>query len=98
MDQGFRDIVLVLLGCDTSASIWQTFVTQCVQACRREMATVTTPVVLLGDVFECLTLVECEQLFVFVEDNVSIWKEDLFFTSCKNNLLRMCNGESCLNC
>lgn len=50
------------------------------------------PVVLLGDVFDALTLQQCERLFAYVEDNVTIWKEELFFTPCKNNLLRMCNG------
>lgn len=30
-------------------------------------------------------------MFSFVEDNVQVWKEDLFFTGCKNNLLRLCN-------
>ncbi|XP_034250711.1 THO complex subunit 1 isoform X2 [Thrips palmi] len=49
------------------------------------------PVVLLGDVFDALTLQQCECLFAYVEENVTMWKEELFFTPCKNNLLRMCN-------
>ena len=33
-----------------------------------------------------------EQMFTFVEQNVHVWKEELFFTACKNTLLRMCNN------
>jgi THO complex subunit 1 len=49
------------------------------------------PVTLLVDVFDTKTLDLCEELFNFVEKNVSVFKEELFFTLCKNNLLRMCN-------
>lgn len=41
--------------------------------------------------FDAMTLDHCEELFTYVENNVDNWKEDLFFTACKNNLLRMCN-------
>lgn len=49
------------------------------------------PVVLLVDVFDVKTLDLCESLFGYVENNVSVFKEDHFFTPCKNHLLRMCN-------
>lgn len=55
------------------------------------MSTPTMPVVLLGDIFDLLTLDVCEEMFEFVEREVDVWKEELFFVSCKNNLLRMCN-------
>lgn len=50
-----------------------------------------SPVVLLVDVFDVKTLDLCENLFMFVENNVSVFKEEHFFTPCKNHLLRMCN-------
>lgn len=56
-----------------------------------DLTTSTIPVVLLGDIFDAVTLDECEILFTFVENNVTIWKEECFFAACKNNLLRMCN-------
>lgn len=62
-----------------------------VNACREDISTSTIPVVLLGDVFDAVTLEQCESLFTFVEKNVGVWKESLFFASCKNNLLRICN-------
>jgi THO complex subunit 1 len=52
------------------------------------------PVVLLGDIFDALTFDRCETLFAFVENGVNTWKEEMFFSACKNNLLRMCNGKS----
>nr|CAD7197069.1 unnamed protein product [Timema douglasi] len=92
LDQVMRDYLLTLL-VDSNADVpkWETFVTFCIQACRDDMCTPTMPVVLLGDMFDALTLDKCEQLFAFVENGVHIWKEELFFSACKNNLLRMCN-------
>lgn len=55
------------------------------------MATATIPVVLLGDAFDIQTLDQCEEMFSYVEENVQVWKEEHFFTACKNNLLRICN-------
>lgn len=61
------------------------------------MCTPTMPVVLLGDIFDALTLDRCETLFAFVENGVNTWREEMFFSACKNNLLRMCNGKMDLN-
>ncbi|XP_054285529.1 THO complex subunit 1-like [Macrosteles quadrilineatus] len=91
VDQGFRDYLIVLLGKPQPISLWERFVKRCVEASQADMASGGMPVILLGDLFDCLTLDQCEQLFTFVEDNVAIWKEDVFFAACKNNLLRMCN-------
>jgi len=55
------------------------------------MVTSTMPIVLLGDIFDAVTLDQCELMFTYVENNVLIWKEECFFAACKNNLLRMCN-------
>ncbi|KAK8777993.1 hypothetical protein V5799_020666 [Amblyomma americanum] len=49
------------------------------------------PVLLLCDVFDSLPLNESEDFFSLVEDKVDIWREDLFFKCCKNQLLRTCN-------
>uniref|UniRef100_A0A7N8Y5F5 THO complex 1 n=1 Tax=Mastacembelus armatus TaxID=205130 RepID=A0A7N8Y5F5_9TELE len=51
----------------------------------------TTPFLLLGDVLDCLPLDQCDKIFSFVEDNVSTWKSNSFYTAGKNYLLRMCN-------
>ncbi|KAG6455129.1 hypothetical protein O3G_MSEX009051 [Manduca sexta] len=89
MDQAFRDKLLDLLIEDSNTL--EKFVTFCIESCRRQMVTPTMPVVLLGDIFDALTLNKCEKMFSYVENGVNIWKEELFFVACKNNLLRMCN-------
>ncbi|XP_073947578.1 THO complex 1-like protein Hpr1 [Choristoneura fumiferana] len=89
MDQAFRDKLLELL--TEEAETLENYVCFCIESCRRQMVTPTMPVVLLGDIFDALTLNKCEKLFTYVENGVNIWKEELFFVACKNNLLRMCN-------
>jgi len=62
-----------------------------VDATRAEIVSNTIPVVLLIDTFDVVTLDKCQEIFQFVEELVEVWKEELFFASCKNNILRMCN-------
>ncbi|XP_034831419.1 THO complex subunit 1 [Maniola hyperantus] len=89
MDQAFRDKLLELLVEDPETL--ENYVCFCIESCRRQMVTPTMPVVLLGDIFDALTLNKCEKMFTYVENGVNIWREELFFVACKNNLLRMCN-------
>lgn len=63
-----------------------------IELVRQELSLPTLPVLVLSDAFDTLTIGQCEKLFGFVEDNVSVWKEDQFFAPCKNSVLRMCNG------
>ncbi|XP_061390453.1 THO complex subunit 1 [Musca vetustissima] len=89
MDQAFREILMFQLS-DNVDSIGK-LVKLSVQAVRSEIVSVTIPVVLLGDIFETVTLDKCEKIFNYVEEMVEVWKEEIFFSSCKNNILRMCN-------
>lgn len=89
LDQAFRDVLLEAAIHDTNKI--EALITLSIAACRLDIATSTIPVVLLGDVFDAVTLDQCERMFTYVEKNVSVWKENWFFQSCKNNLLRMCN-------
>ncbi|XP_071543849.1 THO complex subunit 1 isoform X3 [Panulirus ornatus] len=63
----------------------------CIELVRHELSLPTLPVLVLTDSFDMLTIKQCEQLFSFVETNVSVWKEDTFFAPCKTSVLRMCN-------
>lgn len=49
------------------------------------------PVSLLGDIFDGKLLEDCEQYFCLVENHVSVWKNEHFFKTVKNQLLRVCN-------
>ncbi len=62
-------------------------------AARLRLVMPTMPTVLLSDLFDVITLDDCQSLFECVEQNVATWKEDLFFTPVKNHILRICNGE-----
>jgi len=58
---------------------------------KEKLCTNNLPILLLNDIFDSSTLLDCEKLFVFVERNVNIWTSEPFFTAGKNHLLRMCN-------
>ncbi|XP_070700901.1 THO complex subunit 1 [Pempheris klunzingeri] len=62
-----------------------------IDAVTEGICSATTPFVLLGDVLDCLPLDQCDKIFSFVEENVSTWKSNSFYTAGKNYLLRMCN-------
>ena len=51
----------------------------------------TVPFILLSDIFDCLILDVCENMFIFVESHVSTWVSAEFYSSGKILLLRMCN-------
>ncbi|KAH8310254.1 hypothetical protein KR044_000228, partial [Drosophila immigrans] len=89
MDQAFREILMKRLSGDVERI--GALVRLSVEAARAEIVSNTIPVVLLGDTFDVVTLNKCELIFRFVEQLVEVWKEEIFFASCKNNLLRMCN-------
>lgn len=61
--------------------------------CQNELITVLPFVNMLSDIIDTSTLHVCEELFDFVEQNLSSWKRAAFFAPGKNNILRMCNGE-----
>ncbi|XP_077580848.1 THO complex subunit 1 [Stigmatopora nigra] len=62
-----------------------------IDAVTEGICSATTPFVLLGDVLDSLPLDQCDNIFTFVEENVSTWKSNSFYTAGKNYLLRMCN-------
>uniref|UniRef100_A0A3P9KE78 THO complex 1 n=1 Tax=Oryzias latipes TaxID=8090 RepID=A0A3P9KE78_ORYLA len=62
-----------------------------IDAVTEGICSATTPFVLLGDVLDCLPLDLCDKIFSFVEENVSTWKSNSFYSAGKNYLLRMCN-------
>ena len=93
VDQALRDTLLQILAENSSGNVQalESYITFCIELCRKDLATTSVPVMLLGDIFDAMTLDRCENLFTFVENNVVVWKEEMFFGACKNNLLRMCN-------
>uniref|UniRef100_A0AAY4CQI1 Death domain-containing protein n=1 Tax=Denticeps clupeoides TaxID=299321 RepID=A0AAY4CQI1_9TELE len=62
-----------------------------IDAVTEGICSASTPFLLLGDVLDCLPLDQCDKIFSFVEENVSTWKSNSFYSAGKNYLLRMCN-------
>lgn len=89
LDQALREILIFDL-IDDVEQVKKCIILS-VAAVKEEIAAITIPVVLLGDIFEAVTLDKCEQIFKVVEDLVKTWKDDIFYTACKNNILRICN-------
>ncbi|KAH8251806.1 hypothetical protein KR038_008819, partial [Drosophila bunnanda] len=89
MDQAFR--VLLINRLNEDAQHIGHIVRLSIEATRAEIVSTTIPVVLLMDTFDVVTLDKCQEIFRFVEEMVEVWKEEIFFASCKNNILRMCN-------
>ncbi|KAI8046263.1 hypothetical protein M5D96_002465 [Drosophila gunungcola] len=89
MDHAFR--VLLMNRLEDDVQRIGDLVRLSVDATRAEIVSNTIPVVLLIDTFDVVTLDKCQEIFRFVEELVEVWKEEIFFASCKNNILRMCN-------
>ncbi|XP_026170044.1 THO complex subunit 1 [Mastacembelus armatus] len=92
LDQALRgvlgeQIVEQKSGCDDYLAL----IYLSIDAVTEGICSATTPFLLLGDVLDCLPLDQCDKIFSFVEDNVSTWKSNSFYTAGKNYLLRMCN-------
>ncbi|XP_061550464.1 THO complex subunit 1 [Phycodurus eques] len=90
LDQAFRGVLgeqIVASSCEDYLSL----IYMSIDAVTEGICSATTPFVLLGDVLDSLPLDQCDNIFSFVEENVSTWKSNSFYTAGKNYLLRMCN-------
>uniref|UniRef100_A0A8C9ZN27 THO complex 1 n=1 Tax=Sander lucioperca TaxID=283035 RepID=A0A8C9ZN27_SANLU len=83
-DQALRGVLGDQITCDQAFAVL-------LNSLRVGICSATTPFLLLGDVLDCLPLDQCDKIFSFVEENVSTWKSNSFYTAGKNYLLRMCN-------
>eukprot|EP00794_Sanderia_malayensis_P005238 gene5238-5899_t len=93
-DQAFKECLqkfVVEKGNDDMVSAGISIVRFAIACAKNSLCTSSTAVLLLADLAETLTIDRCLQLFSFVEESVPVWTSDLFFSTCKNHLLRMCN-------
>lgn len=94
LDQIFREFLtkeLLPPGTNPDQVLCERLVQFSVQGARRGLCNANTPITVLSDMFDVLTLANCEWLFRTVEQGVDIWREAVFFQPCKNSLLRICN-------
>ncbi|XP_028399436.1 THO complex subunit 1-like [Dendronephthya gigantea] len=90
-DQAFREILMEKLTVDKDSTVCDGLVHNAIQCSRKGITSVPLPITLLSDMFDCITLDVCEQLFHIVEKHVVTWTSEPFFLAGKNLLLRMCN-------
>ena len=69
-----------------------TYIELSIKAAIFNLCSKTIPIQLLSDMFDVITLDQCEKLFSTIERNIVLWKSEEFFTPIRNNLLRICNG------
>ena len=97
LDQSFRDCLTNGYLCK-SAKNAELDLKKCsflldlsIKGVKQDFLSPTLPILYMSDVFDVLTLDDCEEFFSCVEDNVAVWKEPSLFTSIKNSILRICN-------
>ncbi|CAE1172265.1 THOC1 [Acanthosepion pharaonis] len=91
LDQALRDIVKIVVHEDHGCSVYRDVINTAIEAATQDVCSASTPFVILSDVFDMITLEQCEDIFNLVEEKVSTWKSDTFYDAGKNYLLRMCN-------
>jgi len=89
-DQALRDVFLEDFH-SFSNSRFKNLLELSIDSATKQICSPTLPVILLTDAFEILPLGKCEDTFMLVEEKVTVWKQEIFFNSCKNTLLRLCN-------
>ncbi|KAG8176371.1 hypothetical protein JTE90_018946 [Oedothorax gibbosus] len=86
-----REVLIDLINIRADSTHLERVLQFSIDAAMHDIAPGNVPVLILGDMFESSTIVECEKYFTFVESRVDTFKKDLFFKACKNHLLRSCN-------
>lgn len=85
-----RDFVVEKMA--TRLEKWDRFLELSIQLARNQICSGSQPIALISDFMELSNLKQCEEIFEFVEQRLSVWKDPFFLNSGKNAVLRMCNG------
>ena len=91
VDQVFRDLVKEAVVNGGSLERYKLLISLVIKSAIQGHCSPNLVFILLSDVFDCITLEQCDPLFAFVEERVSTWTMPLFFSAGKNLLLRMSN-------
>ncbi|CAH1254506.1 THOC1 [Branchiostoma lanceolatum] len=91
LDQAFRDVLKDHIVKESGCDVYLSVISLAVDCAKEGLCLGMIPFLMLDDVFSSVTLDVCERVFKFVEDGVSIWKKEPYYTGGKNYLLRMCN-------
>ena len=93
LDHAFRHFLTSdVMGTTVDLKACDTYIELSIKAATGNLCSKTIPIQLLSDLFDVITLDQCEKLFSTIERNIILWKSEEFFTPIRNNLLRICNG------
>ena len=94
LDHAFRHFLTsdVMAASNVDMKSCDTYIELSIKAATNNLCSKTTPIQILSDMFDIITLDQCETLFSSIERNIILWKSEEFFTPIRNNLLRICNG------
>ena len=97
LDHAFRHFLTsdVMAASNVDLKSCDTYIELSIKAATNNLCSKTTPIQILSDMFDIITLDQCETLFSSIERNIILWKSEEFFTPIRNNLLRICNGSCC---
>lgn len=70
---------------------WSPLISLSITLSKKSIASPLLPISLLVDLIDLLPLQECARVFEFIEKRLAMWQEPHFYT-CKNAMLRLCNG------
>jgi len=92
LDHAFRHFLTSdVMGTTVDLKACDTYIELSIKAATSNLCSKTIPIQLLSDLFDVITLDQCEKLFSTIERNIILWKSEEFFTPIRNNLLRICN-------
>lgn len=92
LDHAFREFLTSEVLKKVDLNKCDAYIKLAIEAAMQNLCSKTTPIQLLSDMFDILTLDQCETLFSTIERNIALWKSEEFFAHIRNNLLRICNG------
>ena len=92
LNQAFREFLTSEIMKSSDMQKCDKYIELSIQAAQRNLCSKIIPITLLSDMFDIVTLDQCETLFATIERNIQLWKSEEFFTPIRNNLLRICNG------
>ena len=92
LDHAFREYLTKEIMKKVDLKKCDKYIELSINAATQNLCNKTTPIQVLSDMFDIITLAQCEVLFGTIEKNIAVWKSADFFPSIKNNLLRICNG------
>ncbi|XP_042897410.1 THO complex subunit 1 isoform X4 [Parasteatoda tepidariorum] len=91
MELTMREVLISLIERKTDITLLERIFQFSFDAALLDIASGNLPVLVIGDLFEASTIVDCEKTFSFMENRVDTFKKEIFFKACKNHLLRSCN-------